>query len=140
MRSLELAKAVYARLIDYAELTAIRGDRLFDHVPPTEIPLGPNNEGFPYQTMGEETSVSLDTDDSEGAEGTLTIHSWSTYRGTKEIRQMQDATHRALHRYSLSVTGANFITIEYDFSQILTDPDGITRHGIMRFRALLDEV
>ena len=48
-----------------------------------------------------------------------------------------DRIHDLLHNHSLSVTGFNLINLRFEFSDILRDPDGVTRHGIMRFRAVM---
>ena len=48
-----------------------------------------------------------------------------------------DRVHTLLHDSSLSVTGSNFINMRFEFSDIIRDPDGITRHGVMRFRAIM---
>jgi hypothetical protein len=44
--------------------------------------------------------------------------------------------HTLLHDSSLSQTGFNLVNMRYEFSDVLRDPDGVTRHGIIRFRAI----
>ena len=48
-----------------------------------------------------------------------------------------DKVHDLLHDSSLSVTGFNLINLRYEFSDIIRDPDGVTSHGGMRFRAII---
>ena len=48
-----------------------------------------------------------------------------------------DKIHDLLHDSNISVTGFNLINLQFDFSDILRDPDGVTRHGVMRFRAII---
>ena len=38
---------------------------------------------------------------------------------------------------SLNVSGFNLINLRFEFSDVLRDPDGVTRHGVMRFRAII---
>ena len=47
-----------------------------------------------------------------------------------------DRIHDLLHDSSLSVSGFNLINSRFEFSDILRDPDGVTRHGVMRFRVI----
>ena len=62
---------------------------------------------------------------------------WSRYRGSKEAKEIMDRIHTLLHDSSLTVSGTNLINLRFEFSDLVRDPDGITRHGIMRFRAIL---
>ena len=57
--------------------------------------------------------------------------------GAKETKNIMDRIHDLLHDSSLSVTGFNLVNLRFEFSDILRDPDGVTRHGVMRFRAII---
>lgn len=98
----------------------------------------PKNASFPYVVIGEDTHVPFDTDDSLGSESTVTIHVWSRYRGKKEAKQIQGEIYDALTRQELELDGYDLITIEFEYSDVLLDPDGITRHGVQRFRAIVE--
>ena len=52
-------------------------------------------------------------------------------------KNIMDRIHDLLHDSNLSVTGFNLVNLRFEFSDILRDPDGITRHGVMRFRAII---
>ena len=86
--------------------------------------------------MGEETAIDYSTNNLVGAETTINIHIWSRYKGSKETKQIMDKVHDLLHDKSLSVTGVNLINLRFEYSDIMRDPDGVTRHGVMRFRAI----
>ena len=45
--------------------------------------------------------------------------------------------HDLLHDSNLNVSGFNLINLRFDFSDIMRDSDGSTRHGVMRFRAII---
>ena len=77
------------------------------------------------------------TKDLDGGEFTVTFDIWSEYKGAKECKQIMDRVHTLLHNHSLSVSGFNLINLRFEFSDILIDPDGVTRHGVMRFRAII---
>jgi len=71
-----------------------------------------------------------------GEDIVVEIHVWSRYRGYKEARELMGKVKDRLHEVSLSVTGATLVDIRFQDSEIFTDADGVTRHGIIRFRAL----
>lgn len=98
----------------------------------------PEDAAFPYVVIGEDTHAPFDTDDSLGAESTVTIHVWSRYRGKKEAKELQATIYNALTRAELSIDSHDLITIEFEYSDVLLDPDGITRHGVQRFRCLTE--
>jgi hypothetical protein len=91
---------------------------------------------YPFITFGEESAADYSTKNLVGAESTINIHIWSRYKGAKETKEIMDKIHDLLHDVSLTVTGVNLINLRFEFSDIMRDPDGITRHGVMRFRAI----
>ena len=91
---------------------------------------------YPFITLGEETAIDYSTNNLVGAETTINIHVWSRYKGSKETKQILDKIHDLLHDVSLTVSGVNLINLRFEYSDIMRDPDGITRHGVMRFRAI----
>ena len=91
---------------------------------------------YPFITLGEETAIDYSTNNLVGAETTINIHIWSRYKGSKETKEIMDKVHDLLHDVNLSVTGVNLINLRFEYTDIMRDPDGITRHGVMRFRAI----
>jgi hypothetical protein len=127
MNSLEIQQAIYNRLAGIYEL----GATVYDHAP--------QDEEFPYVTIGEGTATQWDTDDSLGSEETVTIHVWSRYRGRKEVKEIQAEIYDALHRYELPVTGSHTVTVEWEYADTFLDPDGLSRHGVQRFRITTEQ-
>lgn len=126
------------QLAVYERLTSVSGlPEVYDHVP-QQADSG-SNVPFPYLTVGDDTHIPFDTDDSVGSESTITIHSWSRARGRAEVKEIQAGVRAALQRFDLDVDGFATVTVEFDFSETFMDPDTITRHGVSRFRILLDE-
>ena len=97
----------------------------------------PQDSSYPFISLGYGTAIDYSTKDVDGGEFTLVIDVWSQYKGAKECKQIMDKVHDLLHDSSLSVTGFNLINLRYEFSDIIRDPDGVTRHGVMRFRAII---
>ena len=124
-----LQQAVYARLSGDSTLTTTLGAEVHDDVP--------EGTSFPYVVLGDDTSVEYGTKTLDGASNTITLHVWSQYRGAKQILEIMNRVHDLLHNYSLTVSGANLINLRFEFSDTFRDPDGISRHGVMRLRAVV---
>ena len=125
----QLQSTIYTTLNNDSNLTETLGASIFDEVP--------EGSSTPYVTIGEDTAVDYSTDTADGADITVNIDVWSEYKGSKECKQIMDRIHDLLHDSSLSITGFNLVNLRFEFSDILRDPDGVTRHGVMRFRAII---
>lgn len=99
----------------------------------------PQDATFPYIVIGDDTGVQWDTDDTLGAESTLTIHVWSRKAGRKETKEIMQLIYDALHRQELDITGMHSVVCQWEFSETLLDPDGVTRHGVTRYRSIARE-
>ena len=124
-----LQTAIYTKLSTDSNLTTTLGASVFDDIP--------ENTPYPYVQLGEDTAIDYSTKDQTGSEVTVNVDVWSRYRGSLQAKNIMDRVHTLLHDSSLSVTGSNFINMRFEFSDIIRDPDGITRHGVMRFRAIM---
>ena len=124
-----LQSAIYSSLSNDNTLTQVLGAGVFDEV----------TEGatYPFVALGEETAVDYSTKDLVGGETTINIHIWSQYKGSKETKNIMDKIHDLLHDSNLTVSGFNLINLRFEYSDIMRDPDGVTRHGVMRFRAII---
>lgn len=100
----------------------------------------PENVPFPYVVIGDDVSAAFDDDCGSGADSMVTIHVWSTYPGRAEAKQILELIYRTLHRSNLVIAGNVTITIDADYQMTLLDPDGVTRHGVIRFRVLTREI
>tara|TARA_R110001592_G_scaffold153992_1_gene382849 strand:- start:3286 stop:3693 length:408 start_codon:yes stop_codon:yes gene_type:complete len=124
-----LQSAIYSTLSNDNNLTQVLGAGVYDEV----------TEGatYPFVSLGEETAVDYSTKDLVGGETTVNIHIWSQYKGSKETKNIMDKIHDLLHDSNLTVSGFNLINLRFEYSDIMRDPDGVTRHGVMRFRAII---
>jgi len=121
--------ALYSRLNTDSNLTNTLGAGVYDEVQ--------EGNSYPFVTIGRDSSIDYSTKDVDGSEYTVNFDIWSQYKGSKETKEIMDRIHDLLHDYSLSVTGYNLVNLRFEFGDILIDPDGITRHGVMRFRAII---
>jgi hypothetical protein len=128
--SLSLQQAIYTRLTgDTALMDAIEG--VFDWIP--------DQTEYPYVSIGDDTGNDWSAADFDGKEITVVIHSWSRAEGRSEVKTIQSLVKGLLHRASLALTGANLVQMLFEFEETLLDPDGVTYHGVQRFRALTQE-
>ena len=126
--SLELQKSIFNRLDGDSTLQNLITD-VHDFVP--------ENTAFPYVKVGEETSLDNGTKTLQGNEHTLVIHTFSRYRGSKEVKEIMSRIYALLHESSLSVTGASLVNLRFEFSDVIKENDGFTSHGLQRFRAVV---
>lgn len=124
-----LQQAIYGRLTGYAPLMAVVTG-VFDWVP--------ENQAMPYVTIGDDTTVDRSDKTATGQDVTLTLHVWADARGRKAVKVIMGLIYAALHRHDLAVAGHTLISIDHDFSETFLDEDGVTYHGVIRFRALID--
>ena len=122
-----LQTAVYNALsADATLVSAVTG--IYDFVP--------EGTAFPYVKVGDQTMVDGGTKNKKGNDFTLMIHTFSRYRGSKEIKEIMSLVYDVLHESSLSVSGA-FNNMRFEFSDIIKENDGLTTHGMQRFRVFV---
>lgn len=125
--TLRLHKAIVERL------TAMTPYKIFDDFP--------ENEDFPYVTMGAVTAGDWSDKFENGQEVLATIHVWSQYHGRKEADEMVDAIEQALTSSTLDLAPNFRIGLDvFDSYNLIIDMDGITRHGILKWKYLIEEI
>lgn len=130
--SVDLFAAIYAELSTNSALTALIGsDAVYDHVPP--------GAAAPFVVIGDETASDGGSDLTDAQEHTLTIHCWSEGASTLQVKRMQSAVRNALHDADLAMDDGICVNIRCEFKEIMRDPDGVSWHGVMRFRAMTQD-
>lgn len=123
-----IQQAIYSTLTGDAILVGmITG--VFDHVP--------ENQPFPYVTMGEGTEVPFRTFGRNGSETTLTMHIWSQYEGFKEALDILSRMNDLLDDQPLAVAGYSTVLLLFEHADTMLDSDGITRHVPVRYRMVV---
>jgi len=117
--------------------TTLNGDALFTGKVSESLS---DASSFPMIWIEDGGSSDWSDKDYDGLEAVITLHIGSQYRGTKEIRTWMDKAHSLLHDASLTLTTEQSVLCRFLRSEIVTDSDGITRHGVMRFSLLINEV
>ena len=125
--SVAVQTAVYNALNGNSSLTsAVTG--IYDFVP--------EDTSFPYVKVGDQTMVDDGTKDKKGSDFTLIVHTFSRYRGSKEIKEIMSLVYDILHESSLTVSGT-MNNMRFEFSDIIKESDGLTTHGVQRFSAFV---
>ena len=124
--STELQKAVYDRLV--ASVGVLAG--IHDRPSP--------DAGFPYATFGPSLSVKETMDCISARTEVLQIDIWSQ-SGKLACKEVVDAVVEALHNQQLSLPTHSATPIEVTRFQVVDDPDGITRHGIVTIETMVEE-
>lgn len=123
--SLALQAAFLHAIIDGA--TSLAG-RVFDTPPASAV--------FPYVTIGE-IQVNADLADCYGgSESFADVHVWSRAVGFPEAKRIADEIRDALHDADLTLEGHSLELLHFRDARTLRDPDGVTNHIAMTFRAL----
>lgn len=130
--SLELQDVVVARLKAHAAVTAIVAGRVYDNVPAGAT--------FPYISLGPSSIIPEDADLLVMRSEVLQVDCWSRREGRRaEIKALVDAVKTALHGYAANPATAALVSLDVLLVQIMDDPDGVTRHGIVQVQALMEE-
>lgn len=124
----DYVKAVYAKLNATSGLTGIVSESLND------------TDSFPKIWLEDGGADDWSNKDDDGLEAIVNLHVGSRYRGTKELRELMSKCHTALHFVDLILANGQSVLCQFLRHDIVTDSDGTTRHGVMRFSLLISEV
>lgn len=124
----DLIQAVRDRLLADATLTALIGsDRVHAEIAP--------GAALPYVEIGDLTAIDAGAADVDAQEHTVTLHCW-TEASRLACLDMVAAVRASLHDASLTLAAGRCPNIRCEFAETARDPDGITHHGVLRFRAV----
>lgn len=125
--------AVYSRLAVTSALTgllATGAGSVRDHVPEDAL--------FPYIVLGETAGRPHETQAGGGLELEMTLHIYSRGEGMKELKSIMTEVHTALHDADFSVTDQTLVLCRLLSSETFLENDGLTRHGVQRFRIITE--
>lgn len=112
-----------------AQVGSVNG-RVYDEPPP--------KEAFPYLTIGDGQTVPDKAGCIDGAENFIDVHIWSRRPGWVEAKALAWKVKETLDDADLALDGHRLIDLQYQSVQYLRDPDGLTRHAVVTFRAVTE--
>jgi hypothetical protein len=121
-----LQDAIYTRLSGDSTLTSTLGAGVYD-IPPDQAP-------FPYVTIGDYTEAPNDTMGKTGRDVTVTVHTWTQGPSKQQAQKIQNQIDTLLDRWSVSVSGWGATQMLQEFFETFRDEDGVTQHGVARYR------
>lgn len=137
-----LQKGILARLAANSALVALLpygAASIFDDVP--------EDEKFPYVTIGDIQTNEWDTSSELGAEHVETINVWTSrgdrangtagYEGRKSARDILAQIYQSLHQAAFNLDGNRLVNLRFQFSAVLRE-DAEAYHGVIRFRAVTE--
>ena len=132
MSSLELQRASIAALKADPTVVGLVADRIYDNVP--------TNPTFPYISIGPDQTLPSRAQCIDGSEIIIQFDGWSRSPGFAEAKRINEAVRRCLNGAPLALNGYRLIDLWLDSSQTLRDPDGLTSHAVITFRAFTDPI
>ena len=125
--------AIYEKLV--AELDV----DVFDNVPDRQV--------GDYVVIGDDTFIDWSTDCTSGFEATLTIHTWTvppkgqnSFRGSTRCKLIQGDIYDILQRADFEVQDYQNLGADFEYQDVTLDGDGVSYHGVQRFRIFLDTI
>lgn len=129
----DLQKALFAALNGDAALSAMLGGaRIFDHAPA--------NVPFPYVSFGRTSIYDWSTGTESGTEQLFTLHVWSKAKGKKEPLDIMNLVQGRLDQAPLSLDANHLVNLRLEFAEVRYDEDLSVYHGLLRFRAVTEEI
>lgn len=129
---LDLQRAIVTKLKASSDLQALISNpvRLFQDVPP-----GPT---FPYVTIGISQRLPDLAECIDGAEIFSDLHIFSRGAGFEQSKKIGAVLIDELHNATLSLGEHWCRLIELADERYFVDPDNLTKHGVITFRALVE--
>lgn len=128
--SADIQTAVAAKLGGLPALAAVIADRIYDRIP--------NVPTYPLLTFGEMQVLPVDGEGLDGADCSLTLHSWDQYKDFAKSKQIGALVINALHDEHLATASVGTLSVLLTSARYLRDPDGLTTHGVFTFSILTD--
>jgi hypothetical protein len=94
----------------------------------------PQNDAFPYCTIGEEAAAPYSTKPRPGTEIVLTIWIWGQGRGYLAIKQLADAAVQAITEDEITVPGFEVALVQFIRARFDRAEDGLTRYAELQFQ------
>ncbi len=133
-RSAEMFAAIYTALNGDTALIALVGSgQVFNGVKA--------GTAAPYIDIGDDTGNDYGSSVIDAQEHTITIHSYTeqpvaSMSARLALFAIMARIRAVLHEASLTLSAGALVNLRQEFRETLRDPDGVSWHGVQRFRAV----
>lgn len=136
----DFVRAAIAALKVDARVTALCGGRVYDRVP--QKVAGERGVQMPYVSIGPISSADDSADCIDGVEMSVQFDVWARADADANVattcRALCEAIRRVLHDAELVLADNRLASVAFERKSIFDDPDGITRHGVVQFLAVVE--
>lgn len=129
----DIQAGLYSHLTTTNAVTSLLADganSILDNVP--------GGTPFPYIVLGEMSAKPLDTQAFSGNDVTVTLHVFSRNKGLQETKNILAALYDAIHQVDIAIPNQTLVLCQHQQTDTLLESDGLTRHGIIRFRLITE--
>lgn len=137
--SRELLTAMLNALRSEPAVTSLVGNRIVDR------PQGRDGKpaaGYPYISVGPSTGLPADADCIVAEELSLQLDVWTwgadSSFASSQCRELASAIKRVLHEAEFDLTDNALVTLTWELTRILDDPNPAIRHGAVQFTAIVE--
>ena len=139
--NIDIQRTIYETLLNSSDLSQLLASFTYSNGATVsavfnDLPQSDDNSVFPCVVIDAQIDNALNTDTTDGFDSTVLIHTWSVQPSNVEVSAIQDVIYSLLHRKKASYISG----ISCELGEIMRDPDGISRHGVQRFRIFYDKV
>ena len=127
---LELQGEIIKRLKADPAVTALVAGRVYDSVPQSST--------FPFVSLGACQTVDTRAECIASYEIFQQLDAWSRAVGYPEVKRIEDAVRFALDDAPLELPTNGLVFIQYEDANTSRDPDGLTSHSALSFRASVE--
>lgn len=128
--------------IQAAVFSALSGSSAVTDLVSTIVDFGPREDDaaaiYPYIAIGNIFLNEMDTDNTNGFDAVMRIHTWTNTGSAKLAKDTQGAIYGVLHKADLSVTGFDTINLYRVDSRVMQAASG-AHQGVCEYRGLFDK-
>lgn len=117
-------------------VAALLNERIYDNPPQGRGVSG--SPAYPWARIGEGLFIREDATCIDAGTLDVDIHVWSVEGGGAANQHICELIGRALHERRLDHSSGVVVETEHRMNRCFTDADGLTSHGIVTVRALLE--
>jgi hypothetical protein len=128
--SLDLQAAISTRLLADPDIASLVVDRIYDRIQ--------SNPVFPYISFGEIQVIPELGEGTDAVQAFVTLHSWDRFKSSRATKSLNRYIIAALHDQDLTLPLGAVQSLLLENSRVISDPDGLTSHGIIMFAVLSD--